>query len=42
MSTKAEDVKPEWEDLDDKAKGILDNWVTYFEKRYNVVGVVTK
>lgn len=39
-STKAEDVKPEWKDLDDKEKGTLDDWITYFSKRYNVVGRV--
>ncbi len=41
-STKAEDVKPEWEDLDDKEKGTLDDWFTFFSKRYNVVGKVTQ
>jgi tryptophan synthase beta subunit len=40
MSTKAEDVVPEWRDLDDKAKKTLSDWVTFFSKRYNVVGVV--
>ncbi|KAI0005649.1 cytochrome b5 [Xylariaceae sp. FL0662B] len=39
-STNAEDVKPEWRDLDDKEKAVLDDWVTFFSKRYNVVGVV--
>ncbi|KAH6697622.1 progesterone binding protein [Plectosphaerella plurivora] len=39
-STKAEDVKPEWQDLDDKEKGVLDDWNTFFSKRYNVVGFV--
>lgn len=39
-STKAEDVKPEWQDLDDKEKHTLNDWVTFFSKRYNVVGVV--
>ncbi|KAI1778317.1 cytochrome b5 [Hypoxylon cercidicola] len=39
-STKAEDVKPDWEDLDDKEKQTLDDWNTFFSKRYNVVGIV--
>ena len=39
-STKAEDVKAEWHDLPDKEKGTLNDWVTFFSKRYNVVGVV--
>ncbi|KAH8671023.1 cytochrome b5-like heme/steroid binding domain-containing protein [Xylariales sp. PMI_506] len=40
VSTKAEDVKPEWQDLDDKQKSTLNDWVTFFSKRYNVVGIV--
>ncbi|KAH9900142.1 cytochrome b5 [Xylariomycetidae sp. FL2044] len=39
-STKPEDVKPEWQDLDDKEKKTLDDWNTFFSKRYNVVGIV--
>ncbi|GJC98403.1 cytochrome b5 [Colletotrichum higginsianum] len=39
-STKAEDVSPEWQDLPDKEKGTLSDWVTFFSKRYNVVGRV--
>ncbi|RCI09088.1 hypothetical protein L249_5063 [Ophiocordyceps polyrhachis-furcata BCC 54312] len=39
-STKAEDVSAEWRDLDDKEKTVLDDWITFFSKRYNVVGVV--
>lgn len=39
-STKAEDVRPDWQDLPDKEKSTLDDWVTFFSKRYNVVGVV--
>jgi membrane-associated progesterone receptor component len=39
-STKAEDVRPDWEDLDDKEKQTLDDWMTFFSKRYNVVGLV--
>lgn len=39
-STKAEDVKPEWRDLSDKEKGVLNDWIKFFSNRYNVVGVV--
>ena len=39
-STKVEDVVPEWKHLDDKEKGVLNDWVTFFSKRYNVVGKV--
>lgn len=39
-STKAEDVSPDWSTLDDKEKGVLEDWLTFFSKRYNVVGVV--
>ena len=39
-SVKAEDVAAEWTDLDDKEKSTLDEWVTFFSKRYNVVGKV--
>ncbi|CAM1500688.1 Fc.00g098500.m01.CDS01 [Cosmosporella sp. VM-42] len=39
-STKAEDVSADWSDLDDKEKGVLNDWITFFSKRYNVVGVV--
>lgn len=39
-STKAEDVSSEWQDLEEKEKGTLNDWVTFFSKRYNVVGVV--
>ena len=39
-STKPEDVKAEWHDLQDKEKETLNDWVTFFSKRYNIVGVV--
>ncbi|KAI0406410.1 cytochrome b5 [Xylaria palmicola] len=35
-STKPEDVLPEWQDLSEKEKGVLNDWVTFFSKRYNV------
>ena len=41
-SLKPEDCKPEWEDLDDKEKKVLDDWFAFFSKRYNVVGRVAK
>jgi len=40
MSTKTEDVRPDWFDLDDKEKKTLDDWYTFFSKRYNIVGTV--
>ncbi len=39
-STKAEDVSPDWKSLGEKEKSTLDDWVTFFSKRYNVVGIV--
>lgn len=39
-SVKPEDVRPDWHDLPDKEKGVLEDWITFFSKRYNVVGVV--
>ncbi|KAF4507858.1 hypothetical protein G6O67_004310 [Ophiocordyceps sinensis] len=39
-STKPEDVQADWQHLDDKEKSTLDDWVTFFSKRYNIVGVV--
>ncbi|ERS99365.1 progesterone binding protein [Sporothrix schenckii 1099-18] len=39
-STKPDDVLSQWQDLDDKEKGVLNDWVTFFAKRYNVIGKV--
>jgi hypothetical protein len=39
-SVKPEDVQSNWQDLSDKEKGVLEDWITFFSKRYNVVGVV--
>lgn len=39
-SLKPEDCRPDWYDLDDKEKTVLDEWYTYFSKRYNIVGKV--
>ncbi|KAG9241826.1 cytochrome b5-like heme/steroid binding domain-containing protein [Calycina marina] len=39
-STKPEDVKADWFSLDDKEKGVLADWETFFTKRYNIIGKV--
>lgn len=39
-STKPEDVVADWSTLSEKEKGVLEDWVTFFSKRYNIVGVV--
>ena len=39
-STKAEDVRPEWDDLAEDKKKVLEDWFTFFSKRYNIVGKV--
>ncbi|EHA55728.1 hypothetical protein MGG_12396 [Pyricularia oryzae 70-15] len=39
-STKAENVSPDWKTLDEKEQGVLNDWITFFSKRYNVVGVL--
>jgi membrane-associated progesterone receptor component len=39
-STKAEDVSSDWSTLDEKEKKVLDDWFTFFSKRYSIVGVV--
>lgn len=41
-STKSEDVKAEWQDLGEKEQGTLNDWITFFEKRYSVVGKVVE
>jgi len=33
-------VRPDWEDLDESKQKVLDDWMTFFSKRYNVVGLV--
>jgi hypothetical protein len=42
MSLEEKDCVAEWEDLDDKEKKVLDDWFTFFSKRYNIVGVVER
>ncbi|GAW21468.1 hypothetical protein ANO14919_109870 [Xylariales sp. No.14919] len=39
-SKEPEDVQSEWRDLDEERQGTLNDWITFFSKRYNVVGVV--
>ncbi|KAF2152912.1 hypothetical protein K461DRAFT_130909 [Myriangium duriaei CBS 260.36] len=39
-SLKPEDARPDWEDLTDEHKKVLDDWYTFFSKRYNIVGKV--
>lgn len=39
-SLKPEDCVPEWQDLDDMEKTVLEEWYTFFSKRYNIVGKV--
>ena len=41
-SVKPEDCTAEWEDLGDKEKTVLDEWMTFFQKRYNIVGRVSQ
>ncbi|RMD43262.1 hypothetical protein DV735_g1863, partial [Chaetothyriales sp. CBS 134920] len=40
-SLKAEDCVPEWDDLEDKHKTVLEEWYTFFSRRYNIVGQVS-
>ncbi|KAF2473568.1 putative progesterone binding protein [Lindgomyces ingoldianus] len=37
-SLKLEDCTPEYEDLAEDKKKVLDDWFTFFSKRYNIVG----
>jgi len=39
-SLKPEDCVPEWEDLPETEKKTLNDWITFFSKRYNIVGTV--
>jgi membrane-associated progesterone receptor component len=41
-SMKAEDVRADWEDLPEEQKKVLEDWQTFFSKRYNVVGKVVR
>lgn len=39
-SLQPQDCRPEYEDLGEKEKGVLNDWFTFFSKRYNIVGKV--
>lgn len=39
-SLKEQDCVPEYEDLEDQHKTVLNEWYTFFSKRYNIVGKV--
>ncbi|CAG8043344.1 unnamed protein product [Penicillium olsonii] len=39
-SLKPENCVPEWYDLEEKEKTTLNEWFTFFSKRYNIVGKV--
>lgn len=39
-SLKEEECRPEWDDLTDEQKKVLNDWYTFFSKRYNIKGVV--
>jgi membrane-associated progesterone receptor component len=39
-SLKAEDCVAEWSDLPENEKKVLNDWYTFFSKRYNIVGKV--
>ena len=39
-SLKPEDCVPEWSDLTDENKTVLSEWMTFFSKRYNIVGKI--
>lgn len=40
-STKAEDVSADYSMLDEKERQTLEDWYTFFSKRYNIVGKVS-
>ena len=39
-SVKPEDAVPDWSGLPDNEKKVLDDWHSFFSKRYNIVGRV--
>ncbi|KAK4934421.1 hypothetical protein LTR66_015608 [Elasticomyces elasticus] len=39
-SLKPEECRPDWQDLSDEHKKVLDDWYTFFSKRYNIKGKV--
>lgn len=40
-SLKAEECVPDWFDLPDEKKTVLNDWYKFFSKRYNIVGKVS-
>lgn len=36
------DAVPQWEDLSEKEKRVLDDWFRFFSLRYNIVGRIMK
>lgn len=40
-SLKPEDAVPDWSSLEEKERGVLNDWHAFFSKRYNVVGRVS-
>ncbi|PWN43146.1 cytochrome b5 [Ceraceosorus guamensis] len=41
-SLKAEDANADYSTLDEKQMKVLDDWVAYYTKRYNIVGKLVK
>ena len=39
-SLKPEDCSPDWHDLSDEHKKVLNDWFSFFRKRYNIKGKV--
>lgn len=39
-SLKPEDISPVWHDLPESEKNTLNDWYTFFSKRYNIIGHV--
>lgn len=39
-SLKPEECRPDWSDLSDEHKKVLNDWFTFFSKRYNIKGKV--
>ncbi|KAK3111031.1 hypothetical protein LTR53_014106 [Teratosphaeriaceae sp. CCFEE 6253] len=37
-SLKDEECRPDWQDLSDDHKKVLNDWYTFFSKRYNIKG----
>jgi hypothetical protein len=37
-SLEEKECRPDWQDLDDGQKKVLNDWYTFFSKRYNIKG----